>query len=271
VQSSTAVIEIISATDDRISDYRSLKDVTLRRALEPVNGLYIAESAGVIRQAIDVGHRPRSVLLARDRVDDMAQVINGLDPAVPVYIADYPILQGITGFHVHRGALASMHRPPPRTVSEVVDRARRIVVLESLVDHTNVGAVIRSIAALGWDGVLLNEQCADPLYRRSVRVSMGAVFQVPWAKFTHWDEGFQTLTSAEFSMLALTPSVDAMDISAFAVQPDQRIALLIGTEGQGLSATALAATDIHLRIPMAAEVDSLNVGAAAAIALWQLR
>ena len=265
------MIEIASASDERIQDYRSLKDVTLRRALEPASGLYIAESAGVIHQALSVGHQPRSLLLARDRMGEFTHVIEQLDESVPVYIADYSVLQGITGFHVHRGALASMHRPEVSAVEGIIANARRIAILESLVDHTNVGAVFRSIAALGWDAVIMNEQCADPLYRRSVRVSMGAVFHVPWAKVSNWPQGVAELKSTGFSIHALTPSPSAINIADVAVVPEQRVALLIGTEGQGLSNDALAIADTHVRIPMAAGIDSLNVGAAAAIALWQMR
>ena len=192
-------------------------------------------------------------------------------PDVPVHVGDAALLEGITGFHLHRGAIASMHRPALPAVQDVLRGARRVVVLEDLVDHTNVGAVFRSVAALGADAVLVTERCADPLYRRSVRVSMGAVLQVPWTRLPHWRTAAPLLADAGFTTAALALSDDARDLDALAADPPDRLALVLGTEGDGLSRAALAVADIVVRIPMQHGIDSLNVAAAAAVALWALR
>jgi len=265
------VIEINDAADPRLADYRDLKDVTLRRLLEPSGGLYIAESDKVIEQALQAGHRPRSFVIARDRVSTFSGLEAWQATGAPVYGADYDVLRKLTGFHVHRGFLAAMHRPTPRTWSEIATHARRIVVLEDTVDHTNLGAIFRSIAALGWDGVLLSPRCADPLYRRSVRVSMGAVFAIPWARLEPWSGSVRDLGDLGFERLALTPDPVATDIATLTVPRDQRVALFLGTEGTGLTEQTERMCDAAVRIPMASDIDSLNIGAAAAIALWALR
>jgi tRNA G18 (ribose-2'-O)-methylase SpoU len=262
------MIVISDVSDQRLNDYRSLKDVTLRRKLEPEGGLYIAESANVLRQAISAGHVPRSILIATDRVADVGDVLKGLEPSVPVLTADYDVLRQVTGFHVHRGVLASMHRPAPLDWRSIAAAHDRIVIIEDVVDHTNLGAVFRSAAALGWGAVLLTPRAADPLYRRSVRVSMGGVFQIPWARLDHWPRDLTGVRELGFTCAALTPHIDAVDLRTF--QPPQRLALLLGTEGEGLSGEALVASDLHLSITMAAGMDSLNIGAAAAIAMWAL-
>lgn len=265
------MIIVANINDPEIADYRDLKDVSLRKVFEPEHGLFIAESALVIEQALRAGFSLRSLLVAHDRVGEIEHLISDLDSQIPIMCAEYALLQQITGFHVHRGVLASVQRKPPADVGAIVASARRIVVLESLVDHTNVGAIFRSAAALGWDGILMNEQGADPLYRRSVRVSMGSVLTVPWARIPDWPHGLQVLTEANFGIFALTPHADAKDLATLPVSADQRIALVLGTEGEGLAPSVLQYASAQIRIPMSRGIDSLNVGAAAAIALWQLR
>jgi len=263
--------------DDRLADYVSLTDVALRSKHEPAKGLYIAESSTVLERALRAGHRPRSVLLAPRWVPDLERMVAAL-PAqdderepITVYVADEPVLEAITGFHVHRGALAAMHRPPLPAVADVLAGARRVAVLEDIVDHTNVGAAFRSAAALGVDAVLVTPRCADPLYRRSVRVSMGTVFQVPWTRIEPWPDGVAELRAAGFVSAALALSEDAITLDELVADPPERLAMVLGAEGHGLKATTVAACDLVVRIPMAGGVDSLNVAAAAAVAFWATR
>lgn len=263
------MIRNVEADDPLLRDYRDLKDVSLRKVIEPANGLFIAESKNVIGQALRAGYVPRSLLIDRDRLVEIEELRQWLSEDVPILTASQELLRVITGFTVHRGFLAAMHRKPARAVEEVVTGARRLVVFESIVDHTNVGAILRSAAGLGWDGVLLDEACADPLYRRSVRVSMGAALTLPWTRVQPWSALPGVLNG--FRVLALTPDASATDLDQLAVHSADRIALVFGTEGTGLSSMALAMVDQHVRIPMQRGIDSLNVGAAAAIALWQLR
>lgn len=259
---------ITDASDDRLRGYRDLTDVALRVKLEPETGIYIAESASVIERALAAGHRPMSVLMEDKWLERMQPILNGLID-FPIYVADRTTLETITGFHVHRGALALMHRPPLPTVEAVLRGATRIVILEDIVDHTNVGAIVRSAAGLGFDGFLVSPRCADPLYRRSVRVSMGTVFDMPWTRLTAWPQGLDTVRDAGFTIVAVTPHGASVDLDAFAV-PD-RVALVLGTEGDGLSTAAIDHSDSTVRIPMHRGVDSLNVAAAAAVVCWHLR
>ena len=264
------VIEIVDADDPRLADYRDLTDVALRRVLEPGGGLYIAESAKVLERALRAGHHPRSVLVQQKWLPDVA-VLLGDDSATPVYVVAPKVAESLTGYAVHRGALAAMHRPPPASVADVVAGARTVVVLEDIVDHTNVGAAFRSAAALGADAVLISPRCADPLYRRSVRVSMGTVFQVPWTRLPEWPEARSILSGLGFHLAALALSEDAVSVDEFAIDRPERVALLMGSEGDGLSRRALQAADTVVTIPMAGGVDSLNVAAATAVAIWALR
>jgi tRNA G18 (ribose-2'-O)-methylase SpoU len=258
--------------DPLVADYVGLTDVALRSALEPAEGLYLAESAAVIRRALAAGHRPRSILLSERWLQPMADVVAAVAAAgATVLVGEPAVLQQITGFHVHRGAIAAMHRPRLPDPDAVLAGARRIVVLEDVVDHTNVGAVFRSVAGIGADAVLVSPRCADPLYRRSVRVSMGTVFQVPWTRLEPWPGDLLRLRAAGVTVAALTPEAGAVDLDEFAVAPPDRLALLLGTEGDGLSAPARGLAGCSVRIPMCAGVDSLNVAAAAAVALWALR
>lgn len=298
---------ITDAEDDRIADYRALTDVELRTRWEPPHGLFIAEGELVLRRALKAGYRPRSYLVDAKRTEQVADLDDG---AVPVYAAGQELLERVTGFHVHRGVLASFHRNPPRTAGEVLAGARRVAILEDLNNHTNLGAIFRCAAALGIDAVLLSPSCADPLYRRSVRVSMGEVFAVPYARLEPWPAALKRVREAGFALLALTPAAGggapgvevpgdgapgdgAPGVEAPGVEapgdgvpgagagrplPIQRItgaqreraALLLGAEGPGLSRHALAASDARVSIPMRRGVDSLNVAAAAAVAFWEL-
>ncbi len=267
-----SVVRVTDADDPRLEDYVALTDVALRRRLEPEHGLYVAESEKVIRRALAAGHRPRSYLMAERWLADLADVVaRAEEDGVPVYVGEHEVIERLTGFHLHRGALASMERPATPPVASVLDGAARVLVLEDVVDHTNVGAVFRSAAALGMDAVLVTPRCADPLYRRSVRVSMGTVFQVPWTRVAPWPAGVGELRDLGFTVAALALSEDAVPLDVLAADPPGRLALVLGTEGDGLSPRTLAAADLVVTIPMAGGVDSLNVGAAAAVAAWALR
>jgi tRNA G18 (ribose-2'-O)-methylase SpoU len=263
-------VPIDSADDPRLADYTRLTDVGLRTHLEAEHGLFIAEGSKVIGRAVAAGYPVRSVLLAQSRIADLPGLGLG-DGGAPVYVVPDEVAEGITGYRVHRGALASLARKPLPTVEAVIGGARRVVVLEDLVDHGNVGAIFRCAAALGVDAVVLSPRCADPLYRRSVKVSMGAVFAIPYARMTEWFDGLAALKKAGFRILALTPDERAAPIGAALGADGGRVALLLGTEGDGLSSRWLREADEAVRISMSpaargAGVDSLNVVAAAAIA-----
>lgn len=231
----------------------------------------------MIRRALAAGHTARSFLMAPRWLELMADSIEAAGEDVPVFVAEQEVLEQITGFNLHRGALAAMNRPQPRSVAEVLAGARggagarRVLVLEDIVDHTNVGAAIRSAAALSVDAVLVTPRCADPLYRRAIRVSMGTVFQVPWARIDPWPAGIAELQAAGFVVAALALRDDAVSLDELAADPPERLALVLGTEGDGLSRRTAAGADMVVRIPMAAGVDSLNVAAAAAVASWATR
>ena len=253
-----------------LEDFTSLTDVALRRKLEPEGGLYLAESPKVIERALNAGHRPRSVLLLEQWLQRMEPLLEAY-PDLPVFVGEPEQLEALTGFRLHRGALASMHRPDPLDPLALLRSSRRVVVLEDLADHTNVGAIFRSVAALGADGVLLTPGCADPLYRRAVRVSMGAVLQVPWARLPHWRDAGPLIRDEGFELTAFALSDDAEDLTVFVHSAPEKLALMFGTEGEGLSRRALAASTRCVTIPMEHEVDSLNVSTAAALALWAVR
>ncbi len=265
-------IRIDDPTDDRLADYVSLTDVALRRRAEPERGLYIAESEKVIRRALRAGHAPRSFLMAERWLTDLDDVVLDAEQrGIPVFVGDHDIIEDLTGFHLHRGALASMQRPALPAVSALLADARRVMVLEDIVDHTNVGAVFRSAAALGVEAVLVTPRCADPLYRRAIRVSMGTVFQVPWTRIDPWPEGVAALRDLGFTVAALALAEDAVSLEDLAARPPERLALVLGTEGDGLSRRTVDAADLTVTIPMAGGVDSLNVAAAGAVAAWALR
>ncbi|HYN93748.1 MAG TPA: RNA methyltransferase [Pilimelia sp.] len=253
--------------DDRIADYRALTDVELRTRWEPPHGLFIAEGELVLRRALRAGYAPRSFLVDAKRTDQLADLDTG---GAPVYAAVPDVLQRATGFHVHRGVLASFHRRPVPGPTEVLAAARRVAILEDINNHTNLGAIFRGAAALGVDGVLLSPSCADPLYRRSVRVSMGEVFAVPYARLDPWPAALDAVRAAGFTVLALTPAAGALPIQRLPEALRARPALVLGAEGPGLSRSALTASDQRVSIPMRRGVDSLNVAAAAAVAFWEL-
>jgi tRNA G18 (ribose-2'-O)-methylase SpoU len=254
--------------DPRLTDFRDLTDVALRTKFEPPHGLFIAESEPVIRRAIAAGYRPRSMVMAPEWLERMSALIGEVDASV--YSASYDVLRRVAGFNVHRGALASFHRRALPMLGDVVRDARRLVVVEDLVSHTNLGAIFRCAAALGIDAIVLTPSCADPLYRRSVRVSMGAVFALPYARADNWPGALDDIKRAGFTTLALTPDADAVDLDDVHHDDDARLALLLGTEGGGLSPAALSASNVRVRIPMSGGIDSVNVAAAAAIVFWVL-
>ncbi|MEV7089146.1 RNA methyltransferase [Streptomyces sp. NPDC093085] len=260
------LITVDDPDDPRLHDYTGLTDVELRRRREPAEGLFIAEGEKVIRRAGQAGYAMRSLLLSAKWVDPLRDVIDSA--GAPVYVVGPELAERVTGYHVHRGALASMARKPLPDVTDVLRTARRVAVMEAVNDHTNIGAIFRSAAALGMDAVLLSPECADPLYRRSVKVSMGAVFAVPYARLDGWPRALDTVRSAGFRVLALTPDERAVPLDAAAPHRMERVALLLGAEGDGLTRRALDSADTWVRIPMAHGVDSLNVGAAAAVAFY---
>lgn len=270
--------------DPRLRDYVSLTDVALRKKLEAEHGLYMAESTKVITRALRAGHTPRSVLTSPRWLEDLrplfATYLGSEDGGdVPVFVAPEDVLEKVVGFHLHRGALAAMNRPALMDVDSLLaglapqGRGRRVLVLESLVDHTNVGAVFRSAAALGIDAILVTPECADPLYRRSIRVSMGTVFQVPWTRIQEWPRSLRALHERGWISAALALREDAMPLQDFAAQyahTSQDILLVLGTEGDGLSQRTISTTTHRVVIPMAGGVDSLNVAAAGAVAAYAL-
>ncbi|MDJ0322731.1 RNA methyltransferase [Cryobacterium sp. PH31-AA6] len=266
-------MQIVHITDldlPGLSDYARLTDVALRRVAEPAGGLYIAESSKVIVRALAAGHRPRSVLVQEQWLPDVLPLLETW-PDVPVYVGEAAVLERLTGYNLHRGALAAMHRPPLAAAADLIRDARRIVILEDIVDHTNVGAIFRSVAGLGADAVLITPRCADPLYRRSVRVSMGTVLQVPWTRLPEWADAAPLLHQAGFHLAALALSDNAVSLETFAADPPERLALILGAEGDGLSPQAISAADTVVTIPMLHGVDSLNVASASAVALYALR
>ncbi|GAB3601784.1 TrmH family RNA methyltransferase [Microbacterium aureliae] len=265
----TSPQSVTDAGDPRLADYRDLTDVALRRVREPAEGLYIAESAKVLQRALRAGHVPRSVLVQEKWLPDAERLLTGRD--VPVYVVSAEIAEQLTGYAVHRGVLAAMHRPVLPEPAAILAGARTVVVLDEIVDHTNVGAIFRAAAGLGADAVLIGPRCADPLYRRSVRVSMGTVFQVPWTRLPEWPAARDVLAAAGFELAALALADDAASLADYSARRPERVALLFGAEGDGLSRAALAAADVVVTIPMAGDVDSLNVAAASAVVLWELR
>jgi tRNA G18 (ribose-2'-O)-methylase SpoU len=271
------MIRITDADDPRIADFRSLTDPQLRTLFEPSHGLFIAEGELILRRALAAGCLLRSVLVDEKRADavvaaaaEYEQFLGGGVTEPPLYVADYPVLEAITGFHVHRGVLASFYRPRDLTVEEVLANARRIVIIEDVNNHTNLGSIIRSAAALGMDAVLLSPTCVDPLYRRVIRVSMGQVFAVPFARLTRWPAGLELVRDHGFTLLALTPDPTALSLHELSQTARSKPALLLGAEGPGLSVPVLEKADFPVRIPMHRGVDSLNVAVAGAIACYEL-
>ncbi|MQW75123.1 rRNA methyltransferase [Nocardioides sp. dk4132] len=259
------IIEITDPADPRLADYRDLRDVQLRKSLETENGLFLAEGEKVVRRAVEGGFTPRSFLMAPRWLEGLADVLGSTD--APCYVLSEALAEEVTGFHVHRGALASLERRPLPSVDEVLEGARSVLVLEEIVDHTNVGAIFRSGAALGFDAVLLAPRCADPLYRRAIKVGMGAVFTMPWTRLPQWYDALPHLSARGFTTVALTLTPDATAIED-AVAGLDRVALVLGSEGHGLSARWEESADRRAIIPMREGIDSLNVAAASAVACY---
>jgi tRNA G18 (ribose-2'-O)-methylase SpoU len=259
-----AAVGIDDVDDPRLADYRALTDVALRTQFEAPHGLFIAEGELVLRRALRAGYQLRSLLVDAKRVDQVADI------DAPLYAGGPDLLEQVTGFHVHRGVLASFYRRPLLDAATVLAAAGRIAILEAVNSHTNLGAIFRSAAALGMDAVLLSPTCADPLYRRSVRVSMGEVFAIPYARLDPWPGALDRVRAAGFSLLALTLVPGAVPIQTLPAPLRHRPALLLGAEGNGLTPATIAAADAPVVIPMTHDVDSLNVGAAAAVAFWEL-
>ena len=259
------LVEIDDPDDPRLADYRDLRDVELRKHLEAEHGLFLAEGEKVVRRAVESGFPARSFLMAPRWLGGLSDVLGSSD--APCYVMSEALAEQVTGFHVHRGALAPLQRVPLPPVADVLAGARTVVVLEDIVDHTNVGAIFRSAAALGVDAVLLAPRCADPLYRRSVKVAMGAVFSVPWTRLDSWYDALPAVSAAGFTTVALTLADDATDIEQ-AVAGLDKVALVLGTEGHGLSPRWEQTADRRAVIPMAEGIDSLNVAAATAVACY---
>lgn len=259
------VIPITDLSDPRLSDYSHQTDVALKKAQGTEHGLYIAESALVLERALRAGHRPRSVLALGNTVEEAVALVG---PDVPVFSGPPHVLEQLTGYLLHRGLIASMHRPALREVEEVLAAARRVVILENVADPTNVGAIFRSVAGIGADAVLVTARCSDPFYRRAIRVSMGTVLQVPWSRIGSWAQARQQLSGFHIAALALSP--DAVSLREFAAAAPERVALVLGAEGEGLTPEALDAADTVVRIPMAHGIDSLNVAATAAVAMYAI-
>ena len=266
------IIEITDFQDPELDVYARLTEAQLLNRFEPKKGMFIAESPKVIDRALDAGCIPVSLLMQREHIEGQAKDIIARCGDVPVYTSDFDILTKLTGFQLTRGVLCAMYRPPLRTMEEVCANAKRIAVLEDIMNPTNLGAIFRSAAALNMDAVLLTPGCTDPLYRRCVRVSMGTVFQIPWAHITEqWPEpGVSKLREMGFKTAAMALSDNSVSIDDPDLMKEEKLAIILGTEGDGLSETTIADCDYTVKIPMSHGVDSLNVAAASAVAFWQL-
>jgi tRNA G18 (ribose-2'-O)-methylase SpoU len=266
-----AVVTISDLADPRLADYAHQTDVALKKARGTEHGLYLAESLLVFERALRAGHRPRSVLSLGGSVDDALELLRRYDALdTPVFSGPAALLEELTGYVLHRGVIASMHRPALPDPASLLATARRIVVLENVSDPTNVGAIFRSVAAIGADAVLVTPRCSDPFYRRAIRVSMGTVLQVPWTRVGEWASTRDVLVAAGFHIAALALTDDAVDLRGFAATAPDRVALVLGAEGDGLTDEAIAAADTVVQIPMAHGIDSLNVAATAAVAMYAL-
>ena len=261
------IIEIQTLSDPSVSVYASLTEAQLRNRLDPAQGIFIAESPKVIRVALDAGYTPLSLLCERRHLTGDAADIVERCADLPIYTGDREMLAALTGYTLTRGVLCAMRRPQPRSLEDVCRGARRIVVIDSVVDTTNIGAIFRSAAALGIDAVLLTPTSCDPLNRRAVRVSMGSVFLVPW---TYVDADLQSLRAQGFRTAAMALTDRSIPLDAPILREEERLAIIMGTEGDGLSAQAIQSADYVVRIPMYHGVDSLNVAAASAVAFWEL-
>ena len=266
------IVEIREIGDPALDVYARLTEAQLKSRVRPEDGLFIAESPVVIGYALDAGIKPVSLLMERRHIEGKAAALISRCGDIPVYTAEPEVLSRLTGYPLTRGVLCAMRRPASKSVRDVCAGARRVAVLEGVVDTTNIGAIFRSAAALGVDGVLLTPTTCDPLNRRAVRVGMGSVFQVPWARFDMWPEaGLSELRGMGFRTVAMALTDASVPIDDPGLCAERRLAVVLGTEGDGLKSETIARCDYTARIPMAHGVDSLNVAAAAAVAFWQLR
>ena len=270
------IIEITDLSLPELDVFARLTDAQLRCRLEPEKGILIAESPKVITRALDAGYAPLSLLMERRHIEGQARDILARCGDVPVYTGEREVLSALTGYELTRGILCAMRRPKLPTVEELCQNARRIAVLEGVVDSTNIGAIFRSAAALGMDAVLVTPTCCDPFHRRAVRVSMGTVFQIPWTRIgetaADWPHpGLERLERLGFKTAAMALSDNSVSIEDPRLAAEERLAVVLGTEGDGLAGNTIAACDYTVRIPMYHGVDSLNVAAASAVAFWQLR
>ena len=270
------IIEVTDLSMPELEPFTRLTEAQLRNRLEPEKGIFIAESPKVILRALDAGYEPVSLLMEHRQLTGQGSGVLARCAGIPVYTASRELLAELTGYPLTRGVLCAMRRPKLPSVEELCAGARRVAVLEGIVDSTNIGAIFRSAAALKMDAVLVTPTCSDPLYRRAVRVSMGTIFQVPWTRIgeepSQWpDAGLRRLRSLGFRTAAMALSDDSVSIDDPRLLAEERLAIVLGTEGDGLVARTIAACDYTVRIPMAHEVDSLNVAAASAVAFWQLR
>ena len=270
------VIEITDFNDSRLDVYARLTEAQLLNRFEPAKGMFIAESPKVIHRALDGGCIPVSLLMERKDIDGSAEDVIRRCGDIPVFTADREVLAQLTGYHLTRGVLCAMRRPPLPTVEKIIANARRIAVLENVQNPTNVGAIFRSAAALGMEAILLTPGCSDPLYRRSARVSMGTVFQIPWTfigdSINDWPEpGMSRLAKIGFKTAAMALSDDSVSIDDPRLAAEEKLAVILGSEGDGLTASTIAQCDYTVKIPMYHGVDSLNVAAASAVAFWELR
>ena len=266
------VIEITDFSAPELDVYARLTEAQLLNRFEPAKGMFIAESPKVIHRALDGGYEPVSLLMERKDIAGAAREVLARCPGVPVYTADEELLCNLTGYHLTRGVLCAMRRPGLPNLEDICAGAARIVVLENVQNPTNVGAIFRSAAALGMDAVLLTPGCSDPLYRRSARVSMGTVFQIPWTFTGDWPgEGMEQLSRLGFRTAAMALSDDSVSIDDRRLMAEEKLAVILGSEGDGLTEMTIARCDNTVKIPMYHGVDSLNVAAASAVAFWQLR
>ena len=270
------IIEITDISDPQLDVYARLTETQLRSRLEPEKGIFIAESPKVIRRALDAGCKPLSLLMERRHIEGQGAEIIARCGDIPLYTADREVLENLTGYTMTRGILCAMSRPKLPTLEEVLKDAKRVAVLEGIVDSTNIGAIFRSAAAMHMDAVLLTPTCCDPLCRRAVRVSMGTVFQIPWTRIGETKEqwpspGLNWLNDMGFKTAAMALSEDAVTIEDESLMAEEKLAIILGTEGDGLSGQTIADCDYTVCIPMSHDVDSLNVAAASAVAFWQLR
>lgn len=270
------IIEVTNLSMPELEPFTRLTEAQLRNRLEPEKGIFIAESPKVILRALDAGYEPVSLLMEHRQLTGQGSGVLARCADIPVYTASRELLAELTGYPLTRGVLCAMRRPKLPSVEELCADARRVAVLEGIVDSTNIGAIFRSAAALNMDAVLVTPTCSDPLYRRAVRVSMGTIFQVPWTRIgeepSQWpDAGLRRLRSLGFRTAAMALSDGSVSIEDPRLLAEERLAIVLGTEGDGLAARTIAACDYTVRIPMAHEVDSLNVAAASAVAFWQLR